>query len=390
MSISGTSSVLRRIRAIAPFPPPGPATIGYARRIRELKPARGRANEYILPGFIDLQINGAYGIDVMSASAGDLLTLAARLAREGVTAWLPTVITAPLDIIERADRAIGEAMAAQAEAERTTGGSQPAGAAILGMHLEGPFISPRRLGAHPPIPLEPRGPALRRILGLRTPRLITLAPELPGALDAIRRFVARGVAVAIGHTDATFAQAVAGVAAGARMFTHLFNAMPPLHHRAPGPAGVALMRECAARAAIIADGAHLDPAIARIVYQARGPAGIILTTDRVAPAGADEASSRVIFGGAREGVTVRDGAARLPDGTLAGGAATMLEMVRRMFPDFRREDLPAVQQITSGNAANLLRLSDRGQLKSRMRADFILLDRTLNLQAVFVGGRELS
>jgi len=385
VSIRRITPRLRRFRAIAPIPLPTPVSIGFDAKINEIEPVRG-ASDYLVPGFIELQINGAYDIDVMSATAGDLLRLAKRLGREGVTTWLPTVITAPLSEIERLDAVVAEALQMQTSAERGRNGS---GAKILGMHLEGPFISPRRLGAHPPSTLTPDDAALSRIFALHTTRLITLAPELDGAIGAIRRITAHGIAVSLGHTDATFAQAAAGVAAGARMFTHLFNAMPPLHHRAPGAAGAAMMRDCRARAAIIADGVHLDPVIARLVYEARGPQGIVLTTDRVAPAGVRGGSSAV-FGGARADVTIHGGAARLPDGTLAGGALTMLDMARRMFPDFRREDLPALAQITSANAAAILELRDRGKIALRMRADFVLLDKQMRLKAVFIGGREVA
>lgn len=385
MSIRRITPRLRRLRAIAPVPLPTPVSIGFDAKISEIEPVRSAA-DYLVPGFIELQINGAYGVDVMSSAASDLMRLAKRLGREGVTAWLPTVITTPLNEIERLDAVVAEALRMQTSAERGRNGS---GARILGMHLEGPFISPRRLGAHPPSTLTPDDTALRRIFALHTTRLITLAPELDGAIGAIRRITARGIAVSLGHTDATFAQAAAGVAAGARMFTHLFNAMPPLHHRAPGAAGAALMRDCRARAAIIADGVHLAPAIARLVYEARGPQGLVLTTDRVAPAGVRGGSSAV-FGGARADVTIRGGAARLPDGTLAGGALTMLDMARRMFPDFRREDLPALAQITSANAAAILGSRDRGKIALRMRADFVLLDKQMRLKAVFIGGREVA
>ncbi len=386
MSIRRTLPHLRRLRAIAPFPLPTPISIGFDAIIRTIEPVRS-ASDYLAPGFIELQINGGYGVDVMSATAGDLMRLAERLGREGVSAWLPTVITAPLGEIERIDAVVGETMEMQTAADRARNGS---GASILGTHLEGPFISPRRLGVHAPSTLTPDAVALKRVLGLRTTRLITLAPELDGALSAIRRIAARGIAVSLGHTEASFAQAVAGVAAGARMFTHLFNAMPPLHHRAPGAAGAALMRDCRARAAIIADGVHLDPAIARLAYEARGPQGIVLTTDRVAPAGVSGTRVKSIFGGARTGVTIRGGAARLPDGTLAGGAIAMLDMARRMFPNFRRADLPALARITSTNPAATLGLRDRGKIALRMRSDFVLLDKEMRLKAVFIGGREVA
>jgi len=195
-----------------------------------------------VPGLIDLQVNGAFGIDVTCASASDLREISRRLVREGTTAWLPTLITARLEQVERVDRVIAEAMTAQKEARRAahSGGARFAEAAILGMHLEGPFVSPHHLGAHPPLNLLPHGEALQQVMRLKTLRLITMAPELDGALNAIRALADQGIAVSIGHTDASYEQAMAGVAAGARMFTHVFNAMPPLHHRAPGAAGAAL------------------------------------------------------------------------------------------------------------------------------------------------------
>ncbi|HXD90220.1 MAG TPA: hypothetical protein VNU00_04110, partial [Candidatus Binataceae bacterium] len=232
---------LRELSGTLATPSLEPTTVTFDRKITCVTKNRARLRDYLLPGFIDLQINGAYGIDVMAASADDLLRLSHCLAHEGTTAWLPTIITSPLATIERCDAVIAEAMTAQREMERAAnrGSHQPVGATILGMHLEGPFISPKRLGAHPPLHLPPRGEALDRILALKSLKLITLAPEVEGALDAIPRFVARGVTVSIGHTDADYESAVAGLAAGARMFTHLFNAMPPFHHRAPGPIGAA-------------------------------------------------------------------------------------------------------------------------------------------------------
>ena len=149
------------------------------------------------------------------------------------------------------------------------------------MHLEGPFISPLRLGAHPTLNLEPRGDAFERVLAMSALRLITLAPELPGALDAIRRLAARNVVVSIGHTNATLDEANAGIDAGARMFTHLFNAMRPLNHRDPGVIAAALAPS-AALAGIIPDGVHVHPAILRLAFAARGRSGLILVTDKVA------------------------------------------------------------------------------------------------------------
>jgi N-acetylglucosamine-6-phosphate deacetylase len=362
--------------------------IGFGRSILSIQRSRGGVADRVLPGFIDLQINGAYGIDVMSASAQCLLQLAHCLAHEGTTAWLPTVITATLAKIERCDAIIAEAMAAQlAMAQAAKRGSrQPCGATILGMHLEGPFISPARRGAHPPLNLLPQGEPLERALALSTLRLVTLAPELDGALDAIRRFVARGVVVAIGHTDASYEQAVAGLHAGATMFTHLFNAMPPLHHRAPGAVGAAAALahgDVGPYVGVIPDGVHLHPAILRLI------AGLplVFTTDRVSVAGED--GTATTFGQPDPAIHLTDGAARFPDGTLAGSTITMLDGARRMMNELGG-DWERVAEVCARNPARVLGLHDRGAIALRCRADLVLLDRELNLQAVYIGGREID
>ena len=244
------------------------------------------SSDYILPGFVDLQVNGSHGVDVMTATADGILEISDRLAREGTTAWLPTAITSPIDRIENVHRTIGEAIERQRDA--------PRGARILGLHLEGPFISPLRLGAHPQRNLEPRGEAFERVMALEHLKLVTLAPELPGALEATRRLTSREVVVSIGHTNATFEEASAGVAAGARMFTHLFNAMRPLNHRDPGAIAAALTNEVA-MPAVIPDGVHLAPEILRLIYMTRGARRMILTTDKVSLAGTESAN---ISGGA--------------------------------------------------------------------------------------------
>jgi N-acetylglucosamine-6-phosphate deacetylase len=317
----------------------------------------------------------------MSASVDALLELSHCLAHEGTTGWLPTVITSPLDQVERCDAIIAEAMAAQADQERR--GGALVGASILGMHLEGPFISPQRLGVHPPLNLLPQGEALEWVLQLKSLKLLTLAPELEGALDAIRMLTAHGITVSIGHSDATYEQAAAGVEAGARMFTHLFNAMRPFHHRDPGVAGAALALP-GVFPAMIADGVHVHPAALRIAQRW----GMFLTTDRVALAGAGGIAMS-LFGGLVKEARINNGAARLPDGTLAGSIVTMLESVRTMIKHGLMKDW-SIRRRTSGAPAEVLGLKDRGVIKSRARADLILVDAHLNMKAVFVGGRELD
>ncbi|MFI5351400.1 MAG: N-acetylglucosamine-6-phosphate deacetylase [Candidatus Binatales bacterium] len=355
--------------------------VGFAERIETVEAASAGGDDYILPGFIDLQLNGSHGIDVMTASPDELVSLAGHLAREGICGFTPTAVTAPLEQIERAHAAIAGAIAAQTHSHDTSA----AGAAILGMHLEGPFISSARLGAHVPLNLEPRGIALDRVLGLGNLRVVTLAPELHGALDAIRRFCARDVVVSIGHTDATLAEAEAGIAAGARMFTHLFNAMRPLRHRDPGVIAAAMLaRE--AKPAVIPDGIHVDPAMLALVYRVRGAAGMLMTTDKVALGGESAGASRQV---GRAYARVEAGAARLADGTLAGSVISMLDGARLMVEKVG-VSVGEVAMMASANPAAMLGLEDRGKLKPGGRADLLVLSRELKLKAVYIGGREMS
>jgi N-acetylglucosamine-6-phosphate deacetylase len=379
---------ITRLRAINPVGLPG--VISFDHRIVKFEPQRRSIDDRLLPGFIDLQVNGAFGIDVMSASAEDLLELSRRLVHEGTTAWLPTVITSPIEKIERCDAIIAEAMVAQAEMEAAAhrASENTIMAAILGMHLEGPFIAAGRLGAHPPLNLVPRDEALERILALRTLRLITVAPELEGALEAIRVLRARGVAVSLGHSDATYDEAAAAVAAGARMFTHVFNAMRPMHHREPGIAGAALSFPDT-YAALIPDGVHVHPAILRMAWMTRGPDHTIFTTDRVAVADTENCTEAAMRGGVIPRAAVADGAARLADGTIAGSIVTMHEAVKLMNR-CAAIGVYGAARAASINPAQVLNLIDRGRLTRRSRADLILVDRELNLKTVFVGGRELA
>ncbi|MGH7780630.1 MAG: N-acetylglucosamine-6-phosphate deacetylase [Candidatus Binataceae bacterium] len=354
--------------------------ITFSEKIVEVHEGPAAGNDYILPGLIDLQVNGSHGIDVMSADAAALRTLGEELAREGTTAWLPAAVTAPIERIERAHLAIAEALAAAAADSAAARDS----AAILGMHLEGPFISSRRLGAHPPLNREPHGDEFERAFAMRALKLITLAPELPGALDAIRRLVARGVAVSIGHTDATLEEAHAGIGAGARMFTHLYNAMRPLGHRDPGVIAAALAKS-EARPAIIPDGVHVHPEMLRLAYVARGMKGLVITSDKVALAGtAPDAALEV----GRARAKIDRGAARLADGTLAGSIISMLDGVRLMV---REVGVPVSEAtvMAATNPAAVGGFTDRGRLDPGTRADLIVLNRALELKAVFIAGREL-
>ena len=239
-----------------------------------LPPASG--DRIATPGFVDLQVNGFAGVDVMGADADGLRELSRALTAYGVTAWLPTLITAPAARTEHALGVLAEVLA---------GPQVPGAARPLGVHLEGPFLSPERLGTHPAEHRrDPDADTLRRWRGLAPVVAVTLAPELPGALDLVRELAADGVLVSLGHSDATAEQAHAAFDAGARSTTHLFNAMSALGHRAPGLPGAALGR-AGVTVQVIVDGHHLADDVVRLVWAAaRGR--VVLVTD------ATEASAR--------------------------------------------------------------------------------------------------
>jgi N-acetylglucosamine-6-phosphate deacetylase len=349
--------------------------LSFAQRIDSVT-AGGAGGDYILPGFVDLQVNGSHGIDVMTAMPETLGALGGHLAREGTTAFLPTAVTSPIEHCERVHGAVADAMKNVSRGD---------GAAILGMHLEGPFISPQRLGAHPKLNLEPRGDAFERTLAMRALKLLTLAPELPGALDATRSLVSRGVVVSIGHTDATLDEANAGIAAGARMFTHLYNAMRPLNHRDPGVIAAALAPSPACPA-MIPDGVHVHPEMMRLAIRSRGAAAIILTTDKIVFAGLRTSETETMRRGR---ALVEGGAARLGDGTLAGAIISMLDGVRLMVEKCGVTAGEAAMMAAT-NPARLIGANDRGRIEPGARADLIVLSPQLELKAVVIAGRELS
>src|SRR4051794_19830810 len=264
-------------------------------------PGRGIA----VPGFIDLQVNGFGGVDFLDADADGYRRAGEALLATGVTAYLPTLITSP------------EEHLLAALAEVPTGPERPR---ILGVHLEGPFLSPRRLGTHlASARCDPDPALLDRLLDGGPVRLMTLAPELPGAPELIERLRERGVTVSLGHSDATAAQARAAFDRGARTVTHLFNAMRPFLHRDPGIVGAALARDDVT-VQIILDGIHLAPETADVVW--RAAAGrVALVTDAIAAAGGSDGSYSF---GALD-VQVQEGAVRGPDGVLAGSVLTMIE-----------------------------------------------------------------
>ncbi|MDR7421993.1 MAG: N-acetylglucosamine-6-phosphate deacetylase [Armatimonadota bacterium] len=323
----------------------------------------------LAPGFIDLQINGAAGCDFLAPDPDGLAAAEAHMLRGGTTAYLATLISAP----EPALRA-----ALGFFAERAARGGAPR---LAGVHLEGPFLSPLRPGAHSPEHLRP--PSVAWISGLLDEfpglvRMVTLAPELVGALPVIEALRARGVVVAAGHTDATYAQAVAAFDEGVRVATHLFNAMRPAHHREPGIALAALGRPEVV-CTVIADGVHLHPAVLDLVIAVKGPRGAALITDAISAAGAPADTATL---GDRT-VRLADGAPRLADGTLAGSVLTMDEAVRRLVAG--RAGLPGAVTMAAATPARVLGL-DAGEIRVGRLADLVALDRALVPAATVVAG----
>ena len=320
-----------------------------------------------VPGFVDLQVNGFAGVDFLRADAEGFRRAGEALLESGVTSYLPTLVTAPEDTL----------LAALAEIPKDTAGPR-----VLGAHVEGPFLAPGRLGVHPADARRDPDPALlERILGAGRVRLMTLAPELPGAGELIDLLVSRGVAVSVGHTDASAAQAHAAFDRGARSVTHLFNAMRPFGHRDPGVVGAALARSDVT-VQVILDGFHLAAETAAFVW--RAAAGrTALVTDSVAGAGLGDGSYTL---GAVE-IEVTAGAARGPDGELAGSVLTMIEAIRNLV----QLGAPLSEAVHAATAVPAALLGEQaiGRLDQGLPADVVVLDDNLEIEKVFVGGRAL-
>jgi N-acetylglucosamine-6-phosphate deacetylase len=320
----------------------------------------------VVPGFIDLHVHGGGGADTMDAGTA-VATLARLHARHGTTALLATTMTAPLADIEAALHALAPSVQQRS----------PGAARVLGVHLEGPYISPDKLGAQP---AYARPPALAEILALHaiaTIRLVTLAPEVNGMLALIPALVEAGMRVQIGHTAASYEQAVEALQQGASGFTHLFNAMSALHHRAPGVAGAALAH--AQYAEIIPDLLHVHPGAIRAAL--RAIPGLFCVSDATSATGMPDGDYRL----GRQTVNKCLGGVRLADGTLAGSTLTLDQALRNLVAIGL--PLVAASSRVSTQAARYLGLADRGVLAPGAHADLVVLDATtLRVRQVFVEG----
>jgi N-acetylglucosamine-6-phosphate deacetylase len=326
--------------------------------------ASRRGRGIAVPGFVDLQVNGFGGVDFLDADADGYRRAGEALLETGVTAYLPTLITSP------------EQQLLAAMAEVPVGDSRPR---VLGLHLEGPFLSPNRLGTHEASARRDPDPAfLDRLLDAGPVRLMTLAPELPDADLLIDRLLERGVAVSLGHTDATAAQANAAFDRGARSVTHLFNAMRPFLHRDPGIVGAALARDDVI-VSIILDGIHLAPETAKTAWRAaRGR--LALVTDAITATMVSDGPSSL----GELAVHVHEGTVRGPDGRLAGSVLTMIEAVRNLL-DLGVPFEDAVTAATS-TPAGVLGDPELGRLDVGLPADVVVLNDRVEIERVLVAG----
>lgn len=319
----------------------------------------------LAPGFVDLQVNGLGPVDVAAADAETWPELDRRLIESGVTAWCPTLVTAPLD-------SYAEPLARIAVAA-TRPGPLPA---VLGAHLEGPFIGGAP-GAHRRQHIVPFDGGFLAALP-DCVRVVTLAPEVEGAAQVIADLGGRGVTVSLGHSAADYDDVEIAVEAGARLVTHCFNGMPPLHHRQPGLLGAALTDDRLA-VSVIADLVHVHPVALALAFRSKPANGVVLVSDAVGWEAGDLRELGVRFDG---------DAPRLPDGTLAGSALSMDRAVANVI---RHAGVPLVDAVraASTNPSDLIGEADRGRIAVGCRADFVALDADLGVLGTWIAGEQV-
>jgi N-acetylglucosamine-6-phosphate deacetylase len=337
-------------------------------------------NLTLFPGFIDVHTHGAVGVDVMTAKVSDLQRVAAYLAAHGVTSWLPTLVPAPPEDYLQARQSIEELITDQ-ETENT----RPA-ARALGLHYEGPFVSHKQCGALRSNFFRTYGSAadMDTLPALKSPgarQMMTLAPEVEGGIELIKELKRRGWVASIGHTRAGVEILDEAFEAGARHMTHFFNAMPPLHHRSPGPVGWGLAHDEVTIDAI-ADGVHVDPLALKLILRAKGAHAVSLISDSVAPTGAGDGSFQ-LWG---ETITVKEGRTENESGHIAGSVINLSDAGRLM----RRLEVPAADLafMASHNPARLLGIArDYGTIEEGKRADLVALDDDYRVRLTIIGGR---
>lgn len=336
--------------------------------ITDLEPGPPGDGSWVAPGFVDLHNHGGAGHGFDAGDPDAARAAAAFHLAHGTTTLLASLVSAAHEQTRAAVAALAPLVA---------------GDVLAGVHLEGPYLAAARCGAQRPDRLrEPSVAELDQLCASGVVRMVTIAPELPGALAAIRMLVARGVLAAVGHTDATYEQTLAAVAAGTTVATHLFNGMPAIHHRSPGPVP-ALLGADDVVCELIPDGVHLHDGMLRFAVGAAGPRRIALVTDAMAAAGRPD--GRYDLGG--QPVVVTDGVARLArDGALAGSTLTMDAAVRRATA--AGVSIVATCRMAATTPARVLGLGDRlGALSPGLRADLVVLDDGLRISRVMRAGR---
>ena len=325
----------------------------------------------LLPGFVDLQVNGAFGVDV-ATQPSRLAQLSEALLSTGTTAYLPTVISSPESLYEEILPGLAAAI-----------GGPSSGAEPLGIHLEGPFINVEKRGAHAAAHVVPPDPELLlRLLDLGPVRMITVAPELQGADELMTLALRRGVVVSAGHSDAPFELAYGALDAWVAGITHLFNAMSALHHREPGLPGAAFAHPRAV-CELIADGLHVHPEMVGLAFRMLGPDRVCLTTDAIAAAGMGDGEYRL----ATRTVYMDGGVPKLGSGAIAGSVLTMNEAFRNILA-FTGCTLPEAARMASTTPARLVGEGRRrGRLVPGYAADVAVLAPDLSVEAVWRGGK---
>lgn len=333
----------------------------------------------LAPGFIELHIHGMMGIDTNSAGAADFLRFSAEAARHGTTALAPTTVAC----------APGELSTVLANLHDARNQPQP-GARLLGLHMESNFISPQFKGAQPPDQIFPpdsqQAWAIRQLVDEYADdiSIMTVAPEVPGVLELIPWLLERRIVASLGHSSATYDDAIAGFDAGATHATHLFNAMPPLHHRNPGLVGAALERDDIFTE-VVCDGVHLHPATLSVVFSAKGAERVMAISDALQGAGMPTGGEFYLGG---QHVTIVDGVARLDSGTIAGSIATS-DVILRLLVDRVGWDLAEALMMLSTTPAAGLGIANLGQIVPGAIADLVVLTPELQVDRTFVNGVEV-
>lgn len=364
--IDGGKVVAVGPRNQVPFPP-GTTVI----------PANGRT---LVPGFVDIHVHGAGGCDVMDTDPNALPVMAQTLARFGTTAFLPTTVTAPPEQTVAAIERINHCVRSASQPANDGPSAEP-----LGIHLEGPFISPARRGVHPQEWIADPSPELfARFTGAGGVRILTLAPELPGALQIVAAACKQHIVVSLGHTDATYDQAAEAIRSGARHAAHVFNAMRPFSHRDSGVIG-AVLTAPDVTAELIADGVHVEATAMRLLLAAKGVRRTVLVTDGTAATGMPDGTYRL---GTFE-VTVSAGVCRNAEGRLAGSTLTLDRAVRTVV--HLGVPLQDAVQMATLNPARVIGVENRkGIIAPGADADLVLLDKNLAVCGVMSRGVGLS